>query len=265
MTTPPSPRRSRTCSIPALLCSLVHMTGDPSWIRERCRCRSMPMRQRPPEQVSTPRSWPTSVAARCPRSPPTATAAASRTSCPRDVLLEMMAFLAGKPLEGTLGADVPRGPAVRRRRQRRDLVGRRGLGRGRRRRRPVVVIGCGLSGILAGIRLCRRRGCPSRSSRRTPARAAPGGRTATRVPASTSAATTTATRSSPPITGPSTSASSPSCATTSSACSTSTACGRTAASSTAVTSLTWDDRRAAGSVGVAEPGRDAPRCSTPGS
>ena len=51
----------------------------------------------------------------------------------------------------------------------------------------------------------RRRACRSRSSRRTAAPAARGGRTATRAPGSTSAATSTATRSSRPTTGPSTS------------------------------------------------------------
>ena len=29
------------CSIPALLCSLVHMTGDPSWIRADIRPRGL--------------------------------------------------------------------------------------------------------------------------------------------------------------------------------------------------------------------------------
>ena len=81
---------------------------------------------------------------------------------------------------------------------------------------PVVVIGCGESGLLAGIRLEGGRASRSRSSRRTPASAAPGGRTRTRAPASTSATTSTATASSRATTGPSSSPSSPSCRPTSS-------------------------------------------------
>ena len=64
----------------------------------------------------------------------------------------MMAFLACKPLDGTHRADDVRGHAVRRRRQPHDHVGRRGLGRSKAAT-PVVVIGGGESGILAGIRL----------------------------------------------------------------------------------------------------------------
>ena len=63
-----------------------------------------------------------------------------------------MAFLAGTPVEERVWSDVLRGHAVRRRRQRGDLVGRRGVGRAKAAS-PVVVIGAGLSGILAGIRL----------------------------------------------------------------------------------------------------------------
>ena len=78
----------------------------------------------------------------------------------------MMAFLAGKPVEGDRGADVPRGPAVRRRRQRRGLVGRRGIGRGegRRRRSSSSAAACPASSPGSA---CRRPACRSRSSRRT--------------------------------------------------------------------------------------------------
>ena len=67
-------------------------------------------------------------------------------------------------------------------------------------------------GILAGIRLAQA-GLPFTIIEKNAGPAAPGGRTATRAPGSISAATSTATRSSPPTTGASTTASSPSCAT----------------------------------------------------
>ena len=137
-------------SVPVLLCSLVHMTGDPSWIRDgrSGACRTPPTCR----AVSTTRSLPTSGDARCRPSPPTATAGASRTSCRETSLVEMMAFLAGKPLEGIMvpmfledmqfdGADsdaISWGDEVS------DEA---------KAASPVVVIGCGLSGILAGIRL----------------------------------------------------------------------------------------------------------------
>ena len=53
-----------------------------------------------PERAHRRRAGGHPATARCRRSPRTATAGASRTSCPDDVLLEMMAFLAGKPVEG---------------------------------------------------------------------------------------------------------------------------------------------------------------------
>ncbi len=86
---------------------------------------------------------------------------------------------------------------------------------------PVVVIGCGMGGILAGIRLASRPDCPSPSSTRTRAPAAPGGRTTTPAHASTSGAISTASPSSRPSCGASTTASSRSCAPTSAASSTS--------------------------------------------
>ena len=64
----------------------------------------------------------------------------------------------------------------------------------------VVVIGCGMSGLLAAIRL-EEAGFPTRWSRRTRPSAAPGSRTPTRAAASTWATTSTATRSSPITTG----------------------------------------------------------------
>ncbi len=65
----------------------------------------------------------------------------------------MMEFLGCRHAHrGPLAGHVLRRPAVRRGRQRRDHLGPRGARR-RGPRSPVVVIGCGESGILAGIRL----------------------------------------------------------------------------------------------------------------
>ena len=83
-----------------LLCSMVHMTGDPSWIRERA-LPSVPNAADlhgglDDEQVADIRR----------RAVP-AIAAYRDSGClphelSRDVLVEMMAFLAGKPLEGVM-------------------------------------------------------------------------------------------------------------------------------------------------------------------
>ena len=85
----------------------------------------------------------------------------------RDLLQEMMAFLGGRPVEGRL-AGLFSTTCSSRGRQRRDLLGRRDPG-SQKAESPVVVIGCGMGGILAGIRLSRP-GCPSRSWIRTRAR-----------------------------------------------------------------------------------------------
>ena len=213
-------------SVPVLLCSLVHMTGDPSWIRER------PLRSMPSSADLQGGLDEEELAAIRRRAVP-AIAAYRDGGCiphelPREVLVEMMAFLAGKPLEGIMvpmfledmqfdGADsdaISWGDEVS------DEA---------KAASPVVVIGAGLSGILAGIRLSQA-GLPFVIVEKDRVRVVPGGRTSTRARASTSEVITTATRSSRRITGPSTTASSPSCATTSSACSTSTSFVRTAAS-----------------------------------
>lgn len=139
-------------SVPVLLCSLVHMTGDPSWIRER----ALPA-------LGSSSNFQSGLAAGdradvCRRALPVI-AAYRDGGCvprelPRDVLLEMMSFLACKPLAGRLvdmlfedmqfdGADsraVSWGDEIP------DDV---------KASSPVVVVGCGESGILAGIRLAQ--------------------------------------------------------------------------------------------------------------
>jgi len=137
-------------SVPALLCSLVHMTGDPSWIRGDVRPRvaiaSEFQSRIPDDELADVRR----------RAVP-AIAAYRDGGChprtlSRELLHEMMEFLGcrsvGGPLEAMFfedmqfdGAD---GAAV----EWGDEVPAEV-----RAASPVVVIGCGLSGILAGIRL----------------------------------------------------------------------------------------------------------------
>ncbi len=201
-------------SVPALLCSLVHMTGDPSWIRSELRPQAATLNDyqgsMSPDMMAEARrlALPAIVAFRdggCVLPPP-----------PSDeVIREMMAFLACEPVADDVapmfledlhfdGADagaITWGDEIP------DDV---------RADAHTVVIGCGEAGLLAGIRLAQA-GIPFTIIEKN---GGPGGTWwENRYPgahASTSAATSTATRSSPPTTGPSTSRSTPSCAPTSS-------------------------------------------------
>ena len=143
-------------SIPALLCSLVHMTGDPSWVRSdiqpnvsasldiqggmseedmaEVRRRALPViaAYRDNGCTPVPLSW--------------------------DLLQEMMSFLGrrpvGGPLEGLLFDDLQFEGG--------DSGRLRGGTRSRQSLKnasPVVVIGCGMGGIVAGIRL-KQAGLP---------------------------------------------------------------------------------------------------------
>ena len=138
-------------SVPVLLCSLVHMTGDPSWIRDV----SLP---RMPGTMDLQGGLDDDVLADLRRRAVPAIAAYRDGGCvphelPEDVVVEMFAFLAGTPLDEDVmvpmfvedmqfdGADsgaISWGDEVS------DEA---------KAASPVVVIGCGLSGILAGIRL----------------------------------------------------------------------------------------------------------------
>jgi 4-hydroxyacetophenone monooxygenase len=137
-------------SVPALLCSLVHMTGDPSWIRGDVRPRAAvasEFQSRIPDDELADvrrRAVPAIAAYRDGGCQPRALS--------RDLLHEMMEFLGCRPVGGLLeelffedmqfdGAD---GAAI----SWGDEVPAKV-----RAASPVVVIGCGLSGILAGIRL----------------------------------------------------------------------------------------------------------------
>jgi 4-hydroxyacetophenone monooxygenase len=137
-------------SVPALLCSLVHMTGDPAWIREQ----ALP-------QVGSSTDFQCGLGhdelAELRRWALPAIAAYRDGGCEphplsRDLLLEMMSFLACRPLAGRIvpmlfedmqfdGADS------------RAVTWGDEIPDEAKAASPVVVIGCGESGILAGIRL----------------------------------------------------------------------------------------------------------------
>ena len=137
-------------SVPALLCSLVHMTGDPSWIRGDVQPRvavALEFQSRIPEEELADvrrRALPAVAAYR--------DAGCQPHTLSREVLHEMMEFLGRRPVEGVLegmffddmqfdGADSG------------AIVWGDEVTEEARAASPVVVIGCGLSGILAGIRL----------------------------------------------------------------------------------------------------------------
>jgi 4-hydroxyacetophenone monooxygenase len=137
-------------SVPALLCSLVHMTGDPSWIRGQVLQR---MALSSDFQCGLSEEARTEIRAEA----VPAIAAYRDGGCrahdlPAELVLEMMSFLAGRPVQGRVvpmmledmqfdGADA------------RAIDWGDEVPADAKAASPVIVIGCGLSGILAGIRL----------------------------------------------------------------------------------------------------------------
>ena len=143
-------------SVPALLCSLVHMTGDPAWVRGDIRPRvavSLDIQSGiPPDEQEQIRrmALPAIRAYRDGGCQPKALT--------HERLQEMMSFLGCRAVEGRLaglffddlqfeggdagavawGSEIPE-----------DV----------KDASPVVVIGCGMAGILAGIRL-KQAGLP---------------------------------------------------------------------------------------------------------
>jgi len=139
-------------SVPALLCSLVHMTGDPSWIRG-------PRRPRMAAPALLQGAMPAEEQAAVRKEALPVIAAYRDRGCepvdlPRDLLVEMMTFLACGPmssrlaelflfdlqLDGVDPAAIDWGDEVESRVKRGS---------------PVVVIGAGMAGIQAGIRLAQ--------------------------------------------------------------------------------------------------------------
>jgi len=137
-------------NVPALLCSLVHMTGDASWVRDR----------RVP-QLASAMDYQCGLSAEeqaeiRERALPAIAAYRDAGCAPQplshEALLEMMSFLAGKELAGRMvdmlfedmqfdGADS------------RAITWGDDIADDVKAASPVIVIGCGESGILAGIRL----------------------------------------------------------------------------------------------------------------
>ena len=138
--------------VPALLCSLVHMTGDPSWVRER----TLPMM---PSSADFQSGLTKAEQAGIRRQALGAIAAYRDAGCPpqplsHDLLLEMMSFLGCKPLGEQIasfffedmqfeGADS------------RVITWRDDIPADVRAGAPVIVVGAGESGLLAGIRLAQ--------------------------------------------------------------------------------------------------------------
>jgi 4-hydroxyacetophenone monooxygenase len=143
-------------SVPALLCSLVHMTGDPQWIRGDVRPRfAVPLDVQsgiPPQDREEVRR--AALAAVCAYRD----AGCHPKDLPPELLLEMMAFLGCQSVEGRLaglflddlqfeGGDT-------------GAIGWSDeIPEEVKATSPVTVIGCGMAGILAGIRL-KQAGLP---------------------------------------------------------------------------------------------------------
>jgi 4-hydroxyacetophenone monooxygenase len=139
-------------SVPALLCSLVHMTGDPSWIRG-------PFRPKAINTLDIQSGMPDDARAEVRRIAVPAIAAYRDGGCtpcdlPKGLQREMMSFVGGVPVDDRLaglffddlqfeggdhgailwGDEIPE-----------EVMAAS----------PVVVIGCGMAGILAGLRLAQ--------------------------------------------------------------------------------------------------------------
>ena len=137
-------------SIPALLCSLVHMTGDPSWIRSERRPRMAAVAflqsGMPEDELVAVRSEALSAIAEY------RDQGFQPKELSKELLIEMMEFLACKPLSNRMrdlfffdlqfdGRDTG------------AITWRGEIEESVRAESPVVVIGAGMAGIQAGIRL----------------------------------------------------------------------------------------------------------------
>lgn len=143
-------------SVPALMCSLVHMTGDPKWIRGSVTPRigaafDIQCGIPPDDQDRVRRAALPEIGAYRDHG-------CQPVDLPHDVLQEMMEFLGRRPVGGSLaglffddmqfeGGDTN------------AVTWGADLAESVRRDSPVVVIGAGMGGILAGIRL-KQAGLP---------------------------------------------------------------------------------------------------------
>jgi 4-hydroxyacetophenone monooxygenase len=137
-------------SVPALLCSLVHMTGDPSWIRGAIRPR---VAVNSDVQSGIPADEQEDVRRRAlPAVAAYRDAGCIPTTPSRELLGEMMGFIGCRPVEGSLAGlffddlQFEGGDSG-------EISWGHEMTGSAREGSPVVVIGCGLGGILAGIRL----------------------------------------------------------------------------------------------------------------
>lgn len=139
-------------SVPALLCSLVHMTGDVAWVSDA------PLRSLTSSNDIQGGLTDAERAELCARALPVIAAYRDAGCEPRtlsaDVLHRTMEALALRPIEGRLAGMITEDMAF-------DGADPRAIDWGddvpaaRKEASPVVVIGCGESGILAGIRLAQ--------------------------------------------------------------------------------------------------------------
>ena len=141
-------------TVPALLCSFVHITGDPSWIRgdlhpSYAMLNDYQGGMSEEDQAEARRRGPAGHR-RVPRRRLPAPAPALTGAGPRDDVVPRLR--AGRRAGR---AHVPRGPAPRRRRQRRHRAGATRSPPTRRADAHTVVIGCGEAGLLTGIRLAQ--------------------------------------------------------------------------------------------------------------
>ncbi len=139
-------------SIPALMCSLVHMTGDPSFIRGD-------MRPRVAMSLDIQSGMPNDDRAAVRRLALPVIASYRDSGCEpvelsKELLREMMGFLGCRPVDGRLaglffddlqfeGGDTG------------AICWGNDVTEEQKSSTPVVVIGCGMGGILAGIRLAQ--------------------------------------------------------------------------------------------------------------
>ena len=145
------------CSVPALMCSLVHMTGDPAWIRGDIRPRvavSLDIQSGLPadERAEIRRRALPSIAAY-------RDAGCAPHELSRELLLEMMSFLGCMPLDDGRLAGMMFDDLQFEGGDTGAIVWGEEIPEEVKAASPVLVIGCGMAGILAGIRL-KQAGLP---------------------------------------------------------------------------------------------------------